>query len=180
MRIQKQIGAIGTMLSFALVSTVARAEVNGNGWKNIGPILSDDVAAFVDFQIEKTNPGVNAWRGGPASYQYSAKPLWVNVHRNDLSPNDKVFVQIISYEQRCYRGECFTGSQTIVERNLDFANAGHFTGELGSLTLDYQLNDGYAMSSKTSQRQELVIWINDRVYKDPQGHNLQFNMRGGN
>lgn len=177
MKIQRLIGTIGTMFSLAMASTTARAEENNNGWKNIGPILSEDVSATIDFQVERD---YQARPSGPASFKYTAKPLWVNVHRTGLSSQDHVFVQIISYETNCYRGNCYAGAQSIVERNLDFADAGHFTGEMGNLVLDSQINDGYALSSKTSQRQELVIWINGRLYKDPQGRNLQLNMRDAN
>lgn len=148
-------------------------------WKNIGPIVSGDMHAFVDYQVQYSVPPGDVWNGGepqgPASYQYDANPLWVNVVRRGLSAHDKVFVQIISYERSCYRGEC-QNVQVIVERDLAYAESGRFTGQMQPLNLAYQMNNGYALSNRQPYQQELVVWINGVLYKDPQGRNLRFNM----
>ena len=164
-------------LAVALVSIAGIA--NAEGWKNVGPIVSGDIRAFVDYQIQSSIPAGDIWNGGPAngpaSYQYDANPLWVNVLRSGLSANDRAFVQVISYEQSCYRGEC-SDVQRIVERDLTYAESGRFTGQMQRVTLDYQLNDGYALSSRRPFQQELVVWINGALYKDASGHNLRFVM----
>lgn len=167
-------------LVFALAfSTVSASSASAQDWTNIGPIVSGDMSAFIDYQVQYSVPSGDVWQGqqpqGPASYKYEAAPLWVNVLSPELSPNDHVFVQIISFERSCYRGDC-TNLQQIVERDLTFAETGRFTGQMSPLNLSYQLNDGYALSKRQSYQQELVVWINGVLYKDPQDHNLRFIM----
>jgi hypothetical protein len=164
-----------SLFATLVVAPCAQAE----DWKNIGPITSGEMSAFVDFQVTHTVPSGDIWAGrtpqGPTSFEYTASPLWVNIRRDGLSSLDHVFVQIISYETSCYRGQCHD-TQTLVERNLEFAESGRFTGEMNSLLLDYQLNNGYALSRRSAHRQELVVWINGHVYQGPHGENLRFSM----
>jgi hypothetical protein len=148
-------------------------------WINVGPIESRDMSAFVDYQVQSSVPNGDVWGDGPAqgpeSYQHEANPIWVNINRTNLTESDQVFVQIISYERSCYRGFCGS-AQHIVERDLEFAENGRFTGQMQPLTLSYQLNDGYAVSSLQSYRTELVVWINGELYKGDDGRNLRFPM----
>ncbi len=86
-----------------------------------------------------------------------------------------MFVQVISYERDCYRGEC-SNTQVINQRDLEFAEGGRFSGKLAPLTLAYQLNDGYAITTKSQYAAALVIWISGSVYKGADGRNLQLTM----
>lgn len=163
------------------VSSLMLSQVSqGSDWKNVGPIASGDMEAFVDYQVQSSIPARDIWHGsmpmGPSSYKNEAKPLWVNVLKKGLSKADRVHVQIINYQQRCYRGEC-SNMQQISERDLYFAESGRFTGELSPLTLSYQLNDGYALTRYQAYAQELVVWINGNLYKGLDGHNLRLNMQ---
>ena len=176
--------ALGVMSCGMNANKSELKDEHSDEWRNIGPIVSDDMKAFVDYKISKSVPdgdicsqipNADVCYGGPVSYQKSTEPIWVNIHQSDLSPNDKVFVQIISYERSCYRGDC-VNVQSISERDLDFAETGRFTGQMKPLTLDYYLNDSYAVSTKKSYKQEIVVWINGRLYKDSAGHNLRLNM----
>jgi hypothetical protein len=172
--------SVRSFLFLSLLATSAvTAQAESQSWKNIGPIQSGDVSAYVDYQVSFSVPPGDVSGGGvphgPSSYRYSANPLWINIHREGLSAEDNVFVQLISYEKSCYRGAC-RDTQALVERNLEFAEPGRFTGEMNDLLLSSQFNDGYAISSRSSNRQELVVWINGRLYQDPRGGNLQLNM----
>lgn len=150
-------------------------------WINLKPITSGDMTAQVDYQVKRSVPAGDVWGDatplGPVSYRIEAAPLWVNIHRVGLTSGDKVFVQIIAYGESCYRGSC-VATQDIVSQDLDFSEEGRFSGQLSDLTLDYQLNDGYALTRKKSVRHELVVWINGELYKDPHtGNNLQIDMQ---
>jgi hypothetical protein len=152
---------------------MANTQDRHSEWRHVGPLQSDDVQALVDYQVRSSTPdGDGGFTDGPASYHDEAAPLWVNIRRADLAPGDRVFVQLISYERSCYRGDCST-SQVLDQRDLEFAERGRFTGELAPLTLGYQLNDGYAITSRVQNAAELVIWINGRLYKGADGRNLQ-------
>jgi len=145
-------------------------------WFNIGPIKSDDMKAFVDYQIESTVPGRDEWKGkapqGPSSFETLANPIWVNIHRNGLSASDKVFVQLITYGRSCFRGDC-ANIERISKRYLDFAESGRFTGRMHPVTLDFQLNDSYALSTFRPFKYEIVVWINDKLYKGYDNRNLR-------
>lgn len=165
--------AISAASSFA---TMASAQSGQSEWRHAGPLLSGDVQALIDYQVHSSIPeGDGGFTDGPISYHDEAAPLWVNVHRADLKLGDHVFVQVISYERDCYRGDC-SDTQVLNQRDLDFAEGGRFTGELAPLTLGYQLNDGYAITSKIQYAAELVIWINGSLYKGADGRNLQLTM----
>lgn len=144
-------------------------------WMNVGPIKSGDVSAYVDYQIENETILNDVWQGGPAqgpeSFHIKAKPIWVNILRDSLRADDRVFVQIIQYAKKSYR---FDGQnvQKIIEMDLEYAEQGRFTGNLGVLTLDYQFNDGYALSRYEPTKHEIVIWVNGVLYKDSNGQNL--------
>jgi hypothetical protein len=166
------------LLSFA-IAVSASARANASEWINIGPIVSGDVRAFVDYQVEHSVPPGDIWQGqppqGPASFRIAANPLWVNVLRSGLSRSDHVLIQLISYDYSCYRGEC-SNVQRISETAMAYAEAGRFTVQLPALTLNYQLNDGYALTRRRAVRHELVIWINGVLYKDTNGRNLSLTM----
>jgi hypothetical protein len=172
--------SLRSTLAIAFLGLTFSTGIFANEWMNVGPIQSGDMRAFIDYQVKFSVPAGDVWNGrppqGPASYQYDTSPLWVNVLRENLSATDRVFVQIISYERGCYRGDCSNLQQRISERDLDFAEYGRFTGQMQPVNLSYQLNDGYALSHRRPYRYELVVWINGSLYKDPSGRNLQFNM----
>lgn len=147
---------------------------------NVGPIKSGDVSAYVDFQIEDEAIQNDVWQGGPAqgpeSFHVKAKPIWVNILRENLGANDKVFVQIIQYAKRSYRTNG-QNVQNIIEMDLQYAEQGRFTGNLGTLTLGYQFNDGYALSRYEPTKHEIVIWVNGTLYKNSQGNNLELSLK---
>lgn len=157
-------------------SNLAMAQSSQGEWLHVGPLQSNDVQALVDYQVRSSTPAADSgYTDGPISYQDEAAPLWVNIRRADLNAGDHVFVQLISYVRSCYRGDC-SNHQVLLQRDLEFAEAGRFTGELAPLTLAYQLNDGYAITSRIQYAAELVIWINGRLYKGADGRNLRLAM----
>lgn len=161
-----------TIFAASTLATIASAQNGDDEWRHSEPLLSSDVQALLDYQVRWSTPvGAGGFSDGPASFHRKAAPLWINILRADLKPDDHVFVQLISYERSCYRGEC-TNTQVLNQRDLDFAEDGRFTGELAPVTLRYQLNDGYAITSKTQYAAELVIWINGSLYKGADGRNL--------
>ena len=162
-------------LSLTPFGSMATAE-GASRWLHVGPVVSGDVQAFIDYQMRSSVPaGDGGFSDGPLSFQDEAAPLWINIHRDDLKASDHVFVQLVSYVRDCYRGDCST-SQVLDQKDLNFAEAGRFTGELAPLTLSYELNDGYALTSKAQYAAELVIWINGALYKGADGRNLQLEM----
>lgn len=169
----------GKLVRLVLVVSTLGSVAQAGEWRDIGPIQSGDVNAFVSYQVTTTVPAGDIWNGGapmgPESYKEDASPLWVNVRRPNLSVGDHVFVQIISYLRQCYRGDCFN-TQSISQRDLEYAENGRFTGQMQSVELTFQLNDGYALSNRKVYATELVIWINGVLYKDAAGHNLRFDM----
>jgi len=166
-------------LSIVLLAIYSGVVAQAEEWKSSGPVASGDMTALVDYQVKRSIPAGDVWKGrtpqGPSSFESLADPLWVNVRRDGLSTGDRVFVQIISYEQYCNRGQCYE-QQKIVEKDLQFAEPGRFSVQMEPLRLNYQLNDGYALTRATPHSHDIVVWINGRLYKDAQGRNLQIKM----
>lgn len=166
---------------FALVVAIhlGAATAVAEEWKNVGPISSGEMQAFVSYQVQTSIPDGDIWHGGtpmgPASYRNEAVPLWVNILAPALNASDRVFVQIISFEHTCYDGLC-NETESISERSLEFASSGRFTGEMRPLTLAYQLNDGAAISKIEQYACDIVVWINGKLYKGLDGNNLHFSM----
>lgn len=168
----KMIGLM-VLVFVAIFGSSARAE---STWHHVPPIHSDDVTALVDFQKQTTIPRGGITEGGPSSYSVSANPVWVNIRRADLSPQDRVHIMVINYAQTRYRGEMRGTSHEIFEQDLNYVEPGHFAGQLPSFQVAYQYNNGYALTT-LYYTQELIVWINGRIYKDPgTGRNLRFNL----
>jgi hypothetical protein len=167
------------LLATVVILCGTQSFAEGSGWNHIGPLYTNGVTAFVDFQLQsETLPG-GLQDGGPSSFQVTAAPLWINVQRPGLSASDRVHIVLINYVQSRYRGEYGASTQEVYEQDLVFSENGHFTGQVDrSPLISYQYNDGYAVSSRET-KQELAIWINGTLYKDPSGQNFQFDMLRG-
>jgi|GEM_PF-5405776 len=174
------------ILSLALMSTAAFSPRAESSWHNIGPLRSNELTAYVDFQTSLTHTETGTPNCGPDSHRMTS-PLWVNVLRPGLKATDHVRAIIINYAQlNDTHGAPYT-IQLISEKNLSFAEPNRFTASFEPVTLYKVTNYCQSYESHTidALRQEIVIWVNGQIYKNPEnGQNLQFNFwdrvnRGG-
>jgi hypothetical protein len=164
-----------TSLLFSFLS-LAPLAAQAQDWRNIGPLRSGDATVFVDYKerldYQSTLPG------RPMNYEAFAAPVWINVQRAGLGPNDRVRVMIINRLTKGERGQRWDGGQEVYEAELAYAENGRFSGTFADLLLQRQHSDGYYSVFTLETRQELVFWINGVLYKDPSGANFSFRLRG--
>ena len=79
-----------------------------NRWAHIGPLKSSNLTILLDYQIQ-TVRGKDPWYPnspqGPMTFTSTASPIWINVLRGGLNPNDRVKAMVISYITKVYRGK---------------------------------------------------------------------------
>lgn len=150
-------------------------------WSHVPALRSAENAILIDYQTQHSVPA-NGLTGiqGPSSYQVHAKPVWVNFRNPNLRSADRVHVMVINYSQSFYRGEKMALNSENYEFDLQFAEDGRFTGAIptkeNGILIAYQKNDGYAVS-REEVRQEIVVWVNGNIVKDPiSGNNFGLRM----
>ncbi len=140
------------------------------------------MTVLLDFQVRWENPSGRIFShgmtisNGPVNFEAIASPIWVNVWRNGLQPGNKVRVMLINYHVSTYRGESSHREQQIFVEDLQYVEPHRFTGQFPEITVAFQLTDGDTLC-RQDYWQELVVWINDELYKDPlTGQNIQLNL----
>jgi hypothetical protein len=152
-------------------------------WYHVRPLESGPISTLIDFQIQSWPLEGDVWGGGPASgptsYETQALPVWVNVRGGNLEPNDRVRVMIISYQKHIQKGSDWNYSgQQIDEVDLAYIEPGHFAAQAKPILIDYQFNDGNSLNRRHAVRQEVIVWVNGQIYKDPiTQSNMGFNLR---
>lgn len=159
-----------SLLTFSLfLSPLAAADQSE--WRHAPTLHTQNFSVQVDYQIHHER-GNDPWGAsdpqGPTSYNQTLTPIWANLYMNGLNRNDEVKVMLISYMTSWSRGQ-YTGKvQDVAQAELEFIENGYFSGELPELLTNKQVNDGNTLYQQRAIHQEIVIWVNGTIYKDPQ------------
>ncbi len=167
-------------VGISFCTTIARAD--HGGWHHLPPFRVGDVSIHLDFKVSSETPIAAASSvTGPMSrsFQHQSPALWINVKKPGLTARDIVHVMLINYSQTVHKGQPGPVTQEIRELDLEPAEEGRFTGNFAQehpLIFAFQVFDGQQLTRR-HHWQELVVWINGEVYKDPvTGKNFRFDL----
>ena len=120
------------------------------------------------------------------SRMVTAQPMWINLVSLDqthpLQAHDRVHVMILNYQHTLGRQTGENTSERILELDLEYVVDEHhgkliprFTGQVPPIIVAREYLPAY--QKQDDFWQEVVFWINDRIYKDfANDHNFVFNV----